>query len=76
MAAAKLTRPANPKRFVDVCCKNVTAARPRRLDMYQLVSTIVLNSTRARAEAPLSVVIAGRRRRVGDFEACRGSHGT
>lgn len=75
MAPEKLTQSSKISGFVDVCCKNVTADGARRLDMYQLVSTIVRNSMRARAEAPLSELAAGLRRRLGDFATCRGSHG-
>ena len=58
MAALKLTPPSKTPGFVDVCCKNVTRSAVARLDMYQLVSTINTNSTRARAEAFLSNAVA------------------
>jgi hypothetical protein len=75
MVAPFLTTLSKALGFPDVCCKNVTAGGARRLDMYQLVSTIVLNSMRARAEAPLSDLVAGLRRAVGDLSTCRGNYG-
>ena len=56
----ELTPASKIAAFVDPCCKNVTRNGAARLDMYQLVSTLVIKSARARAEAPLSDTAAGR----------------